>query len=88
MIYTTKIDSNNFDEFVNSENVSLVYISASWCGPCKVLSPIIDEIMNEKNGAVILDKIHADEQMEIESNHSLFGEDNLQDGFEAEIFLQ
>jgi len=64
MIYTTKIDSNNFDEFVNSGNVSLVYISASWCGPCKVLSPIIDEIINEKNGTVILAKIDADEQMD------------------------
>jgi thiol-disulfide isomerase/thioredoxin len=39
MIYTTKIDSNNFDEFVNSENVSLVYISASWCGPCRQENP-------------------------------------------------
>lgn len=64
MIYTSKVDSNNFDEFIKNENVSLVYISASWCGPCKMLSPIIDEIMNEKNGGVVLAKIDADEQMD------------------------
>jgi thioredoxin 1 len=64
MIYTTKIDSNNFDELIKSEKVSLVYISASWCGPCKILAPIVDEIINEKNGEVILAKIDADEQMD------------------------
>ena len=64
MIYNTKIDSNNFEEVIKSEKISLVYISASWCGPCKILSPIVDEIVGEKNGDVILSKIDADEQMD------------------------
>lgn len=65
MIYTTNVDSNNFNEFIKNENLSLVYIKASWCGPCKILSPIIDELMNEKNGEIMLAKIDADEQMEL-----------------------
>jgi thioredoxin 1 len=64
MIHSTNIDSNNFEDFVKTPNLSMIYIKASWCGPCKILSPIIDEIMNEKNGEIILGKVDADSEID------------------------
>jgi len=44
--------------------VTVKRYTASWCGPCKMLSPVVDEIANEKNDNLIVGKIDADEDME------------------------
>lgn len=58
-----KIDliDENFDELI-SKDLVLVDFYASWCGPCRMLSPIIDEVINDTNVKVIkvdVDKHHA-----------------------------
>ena len=47
--YITELSEINFTQFTNS-NLSLVDIWAPWCGPCKLVSPIVDEISNEYHG--------------------------------------
>jgi thioredoxin 1 len=44
-----KITDSNFNETINSHKVVLVDFWAEWCGPCKKLSPILDEISSENN---------------------------------------
>lgn len=45
-----EVMSNQFEEEVlKSDKIALVDFYADWCGPCKMLSPIIDEIANENN---------------------------------------
>jgi thioredoxin 1 len=44
-----KITDQTFDEVVNSNQIVLVDFWAEWCGPCKKLSPILDEISLENN---------------------------------------
>ena len=44
-----ELTDDNFDSFVNTEKKVLVDFYATWCGPCKMLSPIIDEVANENN---------------------------------------
>jgi thioredoxin 1 len=54
----------NIKQWVNSKEVSLVDVWAPWCGPCKQLSPIIDEVSAETFGNYMIGKLNADTNMD------------------------
>ncbi len=58
-----KITESTFDSFIES-GVALVDIKTEWCGPCRALSPIIDELSTEYNN-VKIGKMDADENKDI-----------------------
>ena len=60
------ITSENFDRVVmQSEKTVLIDFWAGWCGPCRMLSPIIDEIEEEYADTVTVGKINVDEQPQL-----------------------
>ena len=60
------ITSENFDRTVmQSEKTVLIDFWASWCGPCRMLAPIIDEIAEEYADTVTVGKINVDEQPQL-----------------------
>jgi thioredoxin 1 len=66
------ITDNSFDEVVSSNDLVLIDFWAEWCGPCKMLSPILDEISNERG--LLVGKLNIDEnpqKMEEFSVHSI-----------------
>ncbi len=59
-----KVNINNFDEIKNSEKTVLLDFYADWCGPCRMVSPIVDEIANE-NPQYLVGKVNVDEENEL-----------------------
>ena len=63
----TALNKNNFDEFVlNSDKPVLLYFWASWCGPCRMVSPLIEEIADERTD-IRVGKVNVDENPELAS---------------------
>ena len=59
------ITSSNFEETIKGNSVVLVDFWASWCGPCKMIAPIIDEIAEEFQGKAVVGKVNVDECAEL-----------------------
>lgn len=65
------VTSQNFsDEVLKSDKKVLVDFWAPWCGPCQMLSPIIDEIAQE-NESVKVVKVNVDEEPQLAGNYSV-----------------
>ena len=66
-----KFTDNNFEEEVlKSDKTVLIDFYADWCGPCKMMSPIIDEIA-EENSEVKVGKVNVDNNMEVAEKYQI-----------------
>ena len=66
-----KISKNNFEAVKNSNKTILLDFYAYWCGPCRMLSPVIDEIAKERED-IIVGKVNVDHEQELAGEFGVF----------------
>ena len=67
-----ELTQENFETEVTASSVPvLVDFWASWCGPCRMLSPVVDELAEQYDGKVKFGKVNVDEQPRLAMNYSV-----------------
>lgn len=62
---------SNFQESALSGGVAIVDFWAEWCGPCRLIGPIIDDLSKEYEGKAIIGKVNVDENPEISMKYGI-----------------
>ena len=66
------LNSQNFEEEVLKSNIPvLVDFSADWCGPCKMMAPVIDQLADEYEGEMKVGKINVDQSPDIAQKYNV-----------------
>ena len=65
------VNKNNFEEIKASDKPVLLDFYADWCGPCRMVSPIVDEIAAERDD-ILVGKINVDDEQELAGEFGVF----------------
>lgn len=68
----TQLTDNNFQaEVIDSEKVALVDFWAEWCGPCRMIGPVVEELAKEYDGKAVIGKVNVDDNPQVASQFGI-----------------
>ncbi|RNC29718.1 MAG: Thioredoxin 1 [Candidatus Dichloromethanomonas elyunquensis] len=59
------------NDVLKSDKVTLVDFWATWCGPCRMIAPVVEELADEYAGKIVVGKLNVDEQGEVASKYGI-----------------
>jgi len=66
------LNGENFDAHINAAQIPVIVdFYADWCGPCKMIAPILEQIASEQEGKVLVYKINVDNDSSVASRYSV-----------------
>lgn len=65
------LNKEQFDKMKNTEGLKVVDFYAEWCGPCKMLAPVLEELSSEMSDSAEFAKINIDENMELAQEYGV-----------------
>ena len=68
---TVTLDNSSFDQTIAGGTPILVDFWAEWCGPCRLIAPILDEMATEYDGKLRIGKLHVDENPQISGEYDV-----------------
>ncbi|MBO7255505.1 MAG: thioredoxin [Paludibacteraceae bacterium] len=66
-----QITDANLQEVLDNEELVVIDFWAEWCGPCRMISPIVDELAEEYAGRVLIGKVNVDENDEVVEKYGI-----------------
>lgn len=66
-------DANFQSEVIESGKVTVVDLWAEWCGPCKMMNPVIEELSAEYEGRAVIGKLNVDDNPNVPTNYNVRG---------------
>lgn len=64
-------DSNFKEKVLNSDKLSVIDFWAEWCGPCRAIGPVIEELATEYDGKVNIGKVNVDHNPQISMDYGI-----------------
>ncbi len=72
MTEIVNLTNENFEKVINSSELPIIVdFWAEWCGPCKMIAPILDEISKEYDGKILVSKVNLDDNQELAMKYAI-----------------
>ena len=71
MVKPIEVTQKNIKEILESNEAVMLDFWAPWCGPCRMIAPVIDELANDYDGKVAICKVNTDEEQDVAEKYGI-----------------